>query len=101
MASSGGPIFTSTFWSSSRASKRKPVSRLQSASRPPPVMQVTGKIRHAKQIQLEDFKFLRSTIAKGIPKVTIPSPTMLHFRGGRGAISQDAAPALGAVYHDV
>ncbi|MBI5910186.1 MAG: 5-methyltetrahydropteroyltriglutamate--homocysteine S-methyltransferase [Betaproteobacteria bacterium] len=67
----------------------------------PPVMQITGKIRHAKQIQLEDFKFLRSTITKGIPKVTIPSPTMLHFRGGRGAISKEAYPDLDAFYEDV
>jgi 5-methyltetrahydropteroyltriglutamate--homocysteine methyltransferase len=67
----------------------------------PPVMQVTGKVRHAKQIQLEDFKFLRSIIAKGIPKVSIPSPTMLHFRGGRAAISKEAYPDLEAFYEDI
>jgi 5-methyltetrahydropteroyltriglutamate--homocysteine methyltransferase len=67
----------------------------------PPVMQVTGKVRHAQPIQLEDFKFLRATIDKGIPKVSIPSPTMLHFRGGRGAISKDAYPDLDAFYEDV
>jgi 5-methyltetrahydropteroyltriglutamate--homocysteine methyltransferase len=67
----------------------------------PPVMHITGKIRHAKPIQLEDFKFLKSASAKGIPKVTIPSPTMLHFRGGRGAISKDAYPELEPFYEDV
>ena len=67
----------------------------------PPVMRVTGRIGHAKPIQLEDFKFLRSSIAKGIAKVTIPSPTMLHFRGGRGAISKEAYPDLEAFYEDV
>ena len=67
----------------------------------PPVMQVTGKIGHARPIQLEDFKFLRASIAKGIPKVTIPSPTMLHFRGGRNAISKEAYPDLEAFYADV
>src|SRR5262249_36340917 len=35
------------------------------------------------------------------PKVTIPSPTMLHFRGGRGAISREAYPDLEAFYDDV
>ena len=35
------------------------------------------------------------------PKVTIPSPTMLHFRGGRAAISRDAYPDLEAFYADV
>ena len=66
----------------------------------PPVMQVTGKVRHTKPIQLADFRFLKSATS-GTPKVTIPSPTMLHFRGGRGAISKDAYPDLDAFYADV
>ena len=66
----------------------------------PPVLQVAGKVRHARSIQLEDFKFLRS-VTKRVPKVTIPSPTMLHFRGGRGAISREAYPDLEQFYADV
>jgi methionine synthase II (cobalamin-independent) len=66
----------------------------------PPVMQVTAKVRHAKPIQRRDFEFLKS-VTKGTPKVTIPSPTMLHFRGGRQAISRDAYPELDAFYDDV
>ncbi|MBK8766870.1 MAG: 5-methyltetrahydropteroyltriglutamate--homocysteine S-methyltransferase [Burkholderiaceae bacterium] len=66
----------------------------------PPVMQVTGKIGHARPIQLADFEFLKSVTTR-VPKVTIPSPTMLHFRGGRGAISQSAYPDLDLFYADV
>ena len=66
----------------------------------PPVMQVTGKVRHTKAIQRADFEFLKSVTAL-TPKVTIPSPTMLHFRGGRGAISKEAYPDLDAFYADV
>jgi 5-methyltetrahydropteroyltriglutamate--homocysteine methyltransferase len=66
----------------------------------PPVMQVTRKVRHAKPIQRADFEFLNS-VTKGTPKVTLPSPTMLHFRGGRNAISRDAYPDLDAFYADV
>ena len=66
----------------------------------PPVMHVTGKVRHVKPIQLDDFRFL-AACAKRTPKVTIPSPTMLHFRGGRGAISKQAYPDLDAFYDDV
>ena len=66
----------------------------------PPVMQVTGKVRHAKAIQRADFAFLRSVTSR-TPKVTIPSPTMLHFRGGRNAISREAYPDLDAFYADV
>jgi 5-methyltetrahydropteroyltriglutamate--homocysteine methyltransferase len=66
----------------------------------PPVMQVTDKVRHVKSIQRRDFEFLKS-VTRSTPKVTIPSPTMLHFRGGRGAISRDAYPELDGFYADV
>ncbi|MFO1352992.1 MAG: 5-methyltetrahydropteroyltriglutamate--homocysteine S-methyltransferase [Gammaproteobacteria bacterium] len=66
----------------------------------PPVMQVVSRVRHTKAIQRADFEFLKSVTTR-TPKVTIPSPTMLHFRGGRGAISQEAYPDLEAFYADV
>jgi methionine synthase II (cobalamin-independent) len=66
----------------------------------PPVMHVTGKVRHVKPIQVDDFKFLQS-ITKHTPKVTIPSPTMLHFRGGREAISREAYPDMEDFFADV
>jgi len=66
----------------------------------PPVMQVTRKVRHTKPIQLADFQFLKSVTSR-TPKVTIPSPTMLHFRGGRNAISREAYPDIEAFYADV
>jgi 5-methyltetrahydropteroyltriglutamate--homocysteine methyltransferase len=66
----------------------------------PPVMRVTGPVRHVKPIQVDDFKFLRS-VTKRTPKVTIPSPTMLHFRGGREAISREAYPDLEQFFADV
>jgi len=66
----------------------------------PPVMHVTAPVRHVKAIQLDDFKFLRS-VTKRTPKVTIPSPTMLHFRGGREAISREVYPDLEQFFADV
>ena len=66
----------------------------------PPVLHVTGKVRHSHPIQVADFEFLKS-VAKRTPKVTIPSPTMLHFRGGRGAISKEAYPDLEPFFADV
>ena len=66
----------------------------------PPVLHVTGKVRHVKPIQVADFEFLKS-IPKRTPKVTIPSPTMLHFRGGREAISREAYPDLEPFFADV
>ncbi len=49
----------------------------------PPKIVVTGKIRHAKPIQRADYEYLASVVSE-TPKVTIPSPTMLHFRGRQG-----------------
>lgn len=67
----------------------------------PPVMRVTGKVRHAKDIQRADFEYLKSQVAAGCtPKVTIPSPTMLHFRGGRAGISREAYPELDPDFYD-
>ena len=66
----------------------------------PPVMRVVGKVRHGRDIQRADFEFLKAT-TKRTPKVTIPSPTMLHFRGGRAGISQKDYPDLEQFYDDV
>ena len=67
----------------------------------PPVMRVIDKVRHVKDIQRADFEYLRSRVSAGnTPKVTIPSPTMLHFRGGRAGISKQHYPELDPVFYD-
>jgi 5-methyltetrahydropteroyltriglutamate--homocysteine methyltransferase len=66
----------------------------------PPVMHVVNKLRHVKPIQLADFQFLKSVTTR-TPKVAIPSPTMLHFRGGRAAISREAYPDMENFYADI
>ncbi len=66
----------------------------------PPVMKITGKVEHARDIQRADYDFLASCTAR-TPKVTIPSPTMLHFRGGRDAIDAAAYPDLDQFYADL
>jgi len=67
----------------------------------PPVIRVIDKVRHVKDIQRADFEYLKSQVAAGLtPKVTIPSPTMLHFRGGRAGISREAYPELDPAFYD-
>jgi 5-methyltetrahydropteroyltriglutamate--homocysteine methyltransferase len=67
----------------------------------PPVLKVTGKVRHVKDIQRADFEYLKQCVGSGAtPKVTIPSPTMLHFRGGRAGISREAYPELDPAFYD-
>lgn len=68
----------------------------------PPVLTVTGKLRRSHGIATEDFRFLQSVIAPGhIAKVCIPSPTMLHFRGGRKGIDDKAYPDLQEFFADL
>jgi len=66
----------------------------------PPKMVVTGKIAHAKPIQLADYQYLASRVTQ-TPKVSIPSPTMLHFRAGREGIPADVYPTMDEFYADV
>ncbi len=66
----------------------------------PPSMAVVGKLGRPNPIFVDDFRFLAS-IAKAAPKVTLPSPTILHFRGGRDAIDRAAYPDLAEFYSDL
>src|SRR6266436_2473339 len=49
---------------------------------------------------LEHFKFLAAH-AKAMPKMTIPSPSTLHFRYGREAVPQAIYPAMEDFYRDL
>ena len=67
----------------------------------PPVIRVNGKVRHARNIEVDNYRHLQSCLCAGCTaKVAIPSPTMLHFRGGRGGISQEAYPELEPAFYD-
>ena len=66
----------------------------------PPKVSVTGKLRHVEDIQTSDFLFLKSMTTE-TPKVTIPSPTMVHFRGGRQGIDIQAYPDMDEFYADL
>jgi 5-methyltetrahydropteroyltriglutamate--homocysteine methyltransferase len=66
----------------------------------PPTMRVDSRIGHATSIQGADFEFLKSTVTR-TPKVCIPAPSMLHFRGGRKGISEEVYPDLEQFYDDL
>jgi 5-methyltetrahydropteroyltriglutamate--homocysteine methyltransferase len=68
----------------------------------PPSLQVAGKLSRPAGIFVNDFKFLVSIAPPGMTaKLTIPSPTVVHFRGGRGAIDAHAYPDMAAFYDDL
>jgi len=66
----------------------------------PPKLSVTGKLRHRRTIQVADFNYLKSQVSQ-TPKICIPSPTMVHFRGGRAAIDITAYPDMEHFFADL
>jgi 5-methyltetrahydropteroyltriglutamate--homocysteine methyltransferase len=66
----------------------------------PPTMHVDGPIRHSRPIQGADFDYLAQQTSR-TPKVSIPAPSMLHFRGGRQAISSDVYPNIEGFFDDL
>jgi 5-methyltetrahydropteroyltriglutamate--homocysteine methyltransferase len=63
---------------------------------------IAGKLTLDKTIFGEDFAFLKSVAPAGAtPKLTIPSPSMLHYRGGRAAIDKAVYPEMEAFWHDL
>ena len=77
-----------------------PAAKAASDGFTPPKLSVTGKLKHIKNIQVDDFLYLQS-ITNQTPKVSIPSPTMVHFRGGRAAISIEAYPDMDVFFSDL
>ncbi|KAJ6591515.1 hypothetical protein DFH09DRAFT_1137210 [Mycena vulgaris] len=69
-----------------------------------PTISVVGKLKHVKPIQLADYLFLQERIDPSkneVVKVAIPSPTMVHFRGGRSSIDLAAYPNLDDFFEDL
>jgi 5-methyltetrahydropteroyltriglutamate--homocysteine methyltransferase len=69
----------------------------------PPRIEVRGKLGRSRDLSVADFKDLAPMAAKAglVPKQPIPSPTILHFRGGRAAISKEHYPDIAEFYADL
>jgi len=63
-------------------------------------LRVTGRVGFSGHPMIEHFKFLKAN-TKAVAKMTIPSPTVLHFRGGRKEISNKVYPELEAFFDDL
>ncbi len=66
----------------------------------PPTLEVVGKLSWPHPIFVDHFKFVQS-VAHVTPKMTIPSPSCMHFRGGRAAIDKAAYPDMAEFYADL
>ncbi len=67
----------------------------------PAAMLVNGKIGISKTIFGDDFSFLREAATTAVPKLTIPSPSMVHYRSGKAAIDPVVYPTLDEFWADL
>jgi len=63
-------------------------------------LRVIGQIGFSTHPMVDHFRFLQEH-TKATPKMTIPSPSVLHFRGGRRAVSTDVYPEMEEFYRDL
>jgi 5-methyltetrahydropteroyltriglutamate--homocysteine methyltransferase len=64
-------------------------------------LKVTGPIRYQPHPFVEDFKFVAANAGGAVPKQTIPSPSVLHFRGGRRAVDTHTYPQMEGFFADL
>jgi 5-methyltetrahydropteroyltriglutamate--homocysteine methyltransferase len=67
----------------------------------PAALHVDGKLGVSSTIFGDDFRFLRETVTTTVPKLTIPSPSMVHYRGGKAAVDESVYPELDAFWADL
>jgi len=66
----------------------------------PKSLKVTGKITPSSHPMLDHWKFVAAHTNR-TPKAMIPSPSVLHFRGGRNAIDPAVYSEMDEFYHDL
>jgi 5-methyltetrahydropteroyltriglutamate--homocysteine methyltransferase len=77
-----------------------PGPRFAGTQEQPPIVTVTGRISCPRPIMADDFAFLKS-VTRRTAKYTIPSPSMLHLRGGRNGISSAVYPDMAVFWDEV
>lgn len=68
--------------------------------RSPTRFQIVARLKRARGLETDNFKFLNSVTTR-TAKLCIPSPSVLHFRGGRGAVDKRAYPDLDEFFADL
>ena len=67
----------------------------------PAALHVGGKVELDYTIFGDDFSFLKSHVTTAVPKQTIPSPNMVHYRGGPAMLDPDVYPDLEQFWGDL
>ena len=64
-------------------------------------LKVTGKVKYEPHPFVPDFDYVRDHAGGATPKQTIPSPSVLHFRGGRRAVDASVYPDMNPFFDDL
>jgi methionine synthase II (cobalamin-independent) len=67
----------------------------------PAALHVEGKLGISETIFGDDFAFVRDAVTTAVPKLTIPSPSMVHYRGGKASIDPAVYPDLDSFWADL
>jgi 5-methyltetrahydropteroyltriglutamate--homocysteine methyltransferase len=67
----------------------------------PAALHIGSKLTLNKTIFADDFSYLRAVATGAVPKLTIPSPNMVHYRGGPAAIDHDVYPDMDEFWADL
>jgi 5-methyltetrahydropteroyltriglutamate--homocysteine methyltransferase len=67
----------------------------------PAALHVDGKLGVSETIFGDAFRFLQETVTRNVPKLTIPSPSMVHYRGGKAAIDPRVYPSVDEFWVDL
>ena len=67
----------------------------------PAALHVDGKLGVSTTIFGDAFRFLQAEVTTNVPKLTIPSPSMVHYRGGKAAIDPRVYPDLDSFWADL
>jgi 5-methyltetrahydropteroyltriglutamate--homocysteine methyltransferase len=67
----------------------------------PAAIHVNGRLGVTSTIFGDHFRFLQQAVTASVPKLTIPSPSMVHYRGGKAAIDPEIYPDMDAFWADL
>jgi 5-methyltetrahydropteroyltriglutamate--homocysteine methyltransferase len=67
----------------------------------PAALKVSDRITLKETIFEDAFRFLQAQTTTAVPKLTVPSPSMVHYRGGRAAIDPSVYPDMEDFWRDL
>jgi 5-methyltetrahydropteroyltriglutamate--homocysteine methyltransferase len=67
----------------------------------PAALHVEERVALREPIFADAFGFLQSCVTTATPKLTIPSPSMVHYRGGRAAVDESVYPDMDDFWSDL